>query len=70
MSPSDTPYSQPPRKPSHSVKEETIEYGFIGKLQDFKYEYRADIRNRAQFDKRFLASARGRRRSISAYKFN
>ena len=50
---SDTPYSQPLRKPSHSVNEETIEYGFIGKLQDLKYEYRADIRDRAALESNF-----------------
>ncbi len=35
------------KKPAHVVKEEQIEYGFIGKLQDLKYEYRTDIRDRA-----------------------
>ncbi len=53
MSPSETPYSQPPRKPSHMVREETIESGFIGKLQNLKYEYRADIRDRAALEQNF-----------------
>lgn len=39
--------------PSPVVKEEHIEYGFIGKLQDLKYEYRADIRDRAALEKNF-----------------
>ena len=39
--------------PSLVVKEEHIEYGFIGKLQDLKYEYRSDIRDRAALEKNF-----------------
>ena len=35
------------------VKEEHIEYGFIGKLQNLKYEYRDDIRDRAALEKNF-----------------
>lgn len=31
---------------AHAVKEEQIEYGFIGKLQGLKHEYRAHIRSR------------------------
>ncbi|MBP6781467.1 MAG: type I restriction endonuclease subunit R, partial [Ottowia sp.] len=30
-----------------------MEYGFIGKLQNLKYEYRADIRDRASLEKNF-----------------
>jgi len=37
----------------HAVKEEQIEYGFIGKLQGLKYEYRPDIRDRAALEKNF-----------------
>ena len=37
---------------SHVVREEQIEYGFIGKLQGLKYEYRADIRDRAALERR------------------
>lgn len=39
------------KKPAHVVKEEHIEYGFIGKLQDLKYEYRTDIRDRAALNR-------------------
>lgn len=39
--------------PSPVVKEEHIEYGFIGKLQSLKYEYRPDIRNRAALERNF-----------------
>ncbi|MCA3023553.1 MAG: type I restriction endonuclease subunit R [Rhodocyclaceae bacterium] len=53
MSPSETPYSQPPRKPTPMVREETIESEFIRKLQDLKYEYRADIRDRSALEKNF-----------------
>ncbi len=49
----DSAYSNPPAKPSHTVREENIEYGFIGKLQGLKYEYRADIRDRAALEKNF-----------------
>jgi type I restriction enzyme R subunit len=35
------------------VREETIESEFIRKLQDLKYEYRADIRDRAALEKNF-----------------
>jgi len=46
-------YAQPSGAPSHVVKEEQIEYGFIGKLQNLKYEYRADIRDRASLERNF-----------------
>ena len=35
------------------VKEEHIEYGFIGTLQKLKYDYRADIRDRAALERNF-----------------
>ncbi|MCA3131102.1 MAG: type I restriction endonuclease subunit R [Rhodocyclaceae bacterium] len=35
------------------MKEEHIEYGFIGKLQNLKYEYRDDIRDRAALERNF-----------------
>jgi type I restriction enzyme R subunit len=35
------------------VREEQIEYGFIGKLQGLKYEYRDDIRDRAALERNF-----------------
>lgn len=47
-------YDPPPGVPSHAVKEEHIEYGFIGKLQNgLKYEYRPDIRDRAALERNF-----------------
>ena len=38
---------------SPAVKEEHIEYGFIGKLKSLKYEFRDDIRDRATLEKDF-----------------
>jgi len=35
------------------VREDTIEYGFIGTLQGLKYEYRPDIRDRAALERNF-----------------
>ena len=46
-------YDQYPASPRHSVKEEQIELGFIGKLQGLKYEYRSDIRDRAALERNF-----------------
>lgn len=46
-------YNQSPSAPRHSVKEGEIEYGFIGKLQGLKYEYRQDIRDRAALERNF-----------------
>ena len=46
-------YALPSGAPSSVVKEEQIEYGFIGKLQNLKYEYRADIRDRAALERNF-----------------
>lgn len=46
-------YSRPADTPSFVVREDTIEYGFIGKLQSLKYEYREDIRDRAALEKNF-----------------
>lgn len=53
MPPPNISYDPPANKPSHGVKEEQIEYGFIGKLQSLKYEYRPDIRDRASLEKNF-----------------
>jgi type I restriction enzyme, R subunit len=39
--------------PSSAVREEHIEYGFIGKLQGLKYEYREDIRDRETLENNF-----------------
>lgn len=46
-------YDQTPSTPRHGVREEHIEYGFIGKLQNLKYEYRDDIRDRAALERNF-----------------
>jgi type I restriction enzyme R subunit len=35
------------------VREDTIESGFIGKLQGLKYDYRRDITNRATLEQNF-----------------
>jgi len=53
MPPSTSIYDQPPGSPRHTVKEGEIEYGFIGKLQGLKYEYRQDIRDRAALERNF-----------------
>lgn len=46
----------PPHEPSRShVREDDIEYGFIGKLQGLKYEYRKDVTDRASLEKNFRA---------------
>lgn len=46
-------YALPSGAPTPVVREEQIEYGFIGKLQNLKYEYRADIRDRASLERNF-----------------
>jgi type I restriction enzyme R subunit len=46
-------YGPAPTPPSLGVKEEQVEYGFIGKLQSLKYEYRDDIRDRASLERNF-----------------
>ncbi|MHB1403551.1 MAG: type I restriction endonuclease subunit R [Thiobacillus sp.] len=46
-------YGRLSKPPSFVVREDTIEYGFIGKLQSLKYEYRDDIRDRAALEKNF-----------------
>ncbi len=51
--PAFTDSNHPPHKQSHSVREESIEYGFIGTLQGLKYEYRADIHDRAALEQNF-----------------
>jgi len=50
---SKTTYDLPSRATSHVVKEEHVEYGFIGKLQNLKHECRADIRDRAALERNF-----------------
>jgi type I restriction enzyme R subunit len=53
MPSSNNPFGQPVANAGHAVKEEQIEYGFIGKLQGLKYEYRSDIRDRAALERNF-----------------
>ena len=50
---SSTPYASAQSTPGHKTKEDTIEYGFIEKLQKLKYVYRPDITNRAKLEKNF-----------------
>ena len=52
------PVSSDSNYPPHEVlplvlREDGIEYGFIGKLQGLKYGYRADITDRASLEKNF-----------------
>ena len=53
MPPTTPSYAPAPVTPSPAVKEEQIEYGFIGKLQGLKYEHRPDIRDRAALERNF-----------------
>ncbi len=53
MQPTNLSYGQSGTTPGHTVKEEQVEYGFIGKLQGLKYEYRPDIRDRAALERNF-----------------
>ncbi|MBU2807056.1 type I restriction endonuclease subunit R [Acidithiobacillus ferrooxidans F221] len=46
-------YSRPADRPHSAVREDTIEYGFIGTLQNLKYAYRDDIRDRAALEANF-----------------
>ena len=46
-------YERPSAPQSLWVKEEQLEYGFIGKLQSLKYEYRSDIRDRVSLERNF-----------------
>ena len=53
MPPSKFSYDPPPPASRHVVREEHIEYGFVGKLQGLKYEYREDITDRAALERNF-----------------
>lgn len=53
MTPTQFSYDQSSGTARHGVKEEQIEYGFIGKLQSLKYTYRDDIRDRAALEHNF-----------------
>lgn len=46
-------YDHMPATPAKGVIGEPNEYGFIGKLQGLKYEYRPDIRDRAALERNF-----------------
>ena len=46
-------YEIPSDAPPFVIREDTIESGFIGKLQGLKYDYRPDITNRAALEKNF-----------------
>ena len=46
-------FALPSAPPSLVVREEQVEYGFIGKLQGLKYTYRPDIRDRATLEHNF-----------------
>ena len=53
MSSSKFNYNLSPVTQTHVVREEQIEYGFVGKLQKLKYEYREDICDRASLERNF-----------------
>jgi hypothetical protein len=53
VTPPKVSYHDAPDLPSSVVREDTIEYGFIGTLQKLKYEYRPDIRDRAALEANF-----------------
>jgi type I restriction enzyme, R subunit len=50
---SDNAYPEISKAKRHVLNEQGIEYGFIGKLQDLKYEYRSDITDRATLEANF-----------------
>lgn len=53
MAPPKQTYDPRPTPASLGVKEEQVEYGFIGKLQGLKYGHRPDIRDRASLERNF-----------------
>jgi len=53
MSSPDSIRTIPSGAPSHAVREDTIESGFIGILEGLKYEYRRDITDRASLEHNF-----------------
>ncbi len=53
MNPPKFNYHDLPALESSVVREDTIEYGFIGTLQKLKYEYRPDITDRATLEANF-----------------
>jgi type I restriction enzyme R subunit len=53
MTPPKFTYDNLPDLPKPVLNEQQVEYGFIGKLQGLKYEYRPDINNRATLEGNF-----------------
>jgi type I restriction enzyme, R subunit len=53
MASSDFHYQDQPSSGKHTLREPDIEKGFIGKLEDLKYEYRPDIRDRTALEANF-----------------
>ena len=53
MTPKSSNDHQAPNFPTSVVREDAIEYGFIGTLQKLKYEYRRDITDRATLEANF-----------------
>jgi type I site-specific restriction-modification system R (restriction) subunit len=53
MKPKKVSYHSATEFPSSVVREEHVEYGFIGTLQKLKYQYRPDIRDRAALEQNF-----------------
>ena len=53
MSSSNFSYGPAPGATRLVVREEHIEHGFVGKLQNLKYDYRADIHDRASLEANF-----------------
>ena len=47
MTPQNVRYDLTPESADQVLREDGIEYGFIGTLQGLKYEYRRDITDRA-----------------------
>ncbi len=53
MPPSKSTYDPQVEAPRSVLREDGIEYGFLGRLQGLKYDYRPDITNRATLEKNF-----------------
>ncbi|MBU3680275.1 MAG: type I restriction endonuclease subunit R, partial [Candidatus Kapabacteria bacterium] len=53
MSISDVRYPNLSDQPGQAIREQTIEMGFIGKLENLKYVYRRDIRDRTALERNF-----------------
>lgn len=50
---SDNDYPTAAARPAAGLREDGIEFGFVGRLQELKYEYRRDITNRTALEKNF-----------------